>query len=141
MTVKTYDPAKVSVIFNGVPLHGFADGTFVRIERDEDMFTKVTGADGETSRAKSNNRGGFAAVILQQTSESNDHLAAFAEADEINNAGHGPLLVKDLNGTTLAFASSAWIKKKPNAEFGKEITDREWVIDCADLKYVPGGSL
>src|SRR5690554_4131808 len=39
MAVRTYDPQDVNVIVNGVVLTGFAEGTFVSIERDEESYT------------------------------------------------------------------------------------------------------
>jgi Bacteriophage KPP10, Structural protein ORF10 len=134
MGVKTYDPKLVVITFGGVPLSGYADGTFVVVEREADMFTKVTGADGQTSRAKSQNRSGSVTVTLQQTSPSNDALNVFANADELSNQGVKPLTVKDLSGRSESFSANAWIRKKPNQEYAKEITNREWVIDCADMK-------
>lgn len=139
--VKTYDPKQVVVSVGGIPISGYADGTFVNVTRDEDAFTKRTGADGEASRAKSNNRGGSITVTLQQTSLSNDALSALALVDENTGDGVVPVIVKDVRGTTLCYSSAGWIKKMPDAEFSKEIQDREWVIDCADLRFNVGGNV
>ena len=54
MSVRTYDPKAVAVLIGGVPIGGFADGTFISVERDNDTFQKVSGSDGIVSRAKSN---------------------------------------------------------------------------------------
>ena len=43
-TFKNYDPDGVLVVFNKIPMFGFAPGTFVRVERDEDTFSEVAGA-------------------------------------------------------------------------------------------------
>lgn len=140
MSVKTYDPAQVILNIGGVQMSGFADGTFITFERDEDAFTKHTGADGEVARAKSNNKSGSLTLTLAQTSSSNDVLSAFAIADELNNSGVVPALMKDLNGNTIAAAASAWIRKQPNSEFAKEISNREWIIDLARVDYTVGGN-
>jgi hypothetical protein len=140
MAVKTYDPKSVQVIIGGVQISGFADGTFLSIERDEDAFTKVTGADGETSRAKSNNKAGMFTLTLQQTSASNDVLTGFALADELNNDGVVPVLIKDNLGTTTVFTANGWVRRLPTAEFAKEITNREWTLDLADMTYFVGGN-
>lgn len=140
MGVKTYDPKQVVVSIGGIPISGYLDGTFIQVTRDEDAFAKKTGADGETSRAKSNSRGGSVTLSLAQTSLSNDALSALAAVDENTGNGVVPLLVKDVRGTSLIASASAWIKKLPDTIYSKEIEGREWVIDCADLQIFVGGN-
>lgn len=141
--IRTYDPKGVLVIVNGIPLYGFADGTFIRVERDDDMFTKVVGADGMTSRAKSNNKGGKITITLKQTSPSNDVLSGIALADEMTNAGVVPIMIKEMSkpvpSQSLAVSGFGWVQKQPVMEYGKEITNREWIFDCADLEIVTLG--
>jgi len=140
VAVRTYDPKAVSISANGIPIGGFADGTFVEIERSEDMFTKVVGADGETSRSKTNDRSGMITITLAQTSLSNDILSGLAYLDEVSNTGVFPVLVKDNEGNAIFFSEQAWIKKVAPASFSKGIENREWVIECADLDPFPGGT-
>lgn len=140
MPVRTYDPAQVIVSIGGAQMSGFADGSFVTVERDEDMFTKITGADGKTSRSKSNNKAGSLTLTLQQTSPSNDILQGFALLDELSNAGVVPVIVKDASGRATFFSACAWVRKTPNAEYAKEVNNREWVMDLADLDVFHGGN-
>lgn len=141
MAVRTYDPKKVLVIIGGVPMSGFSDGDFIKAVRDEDAFMKKVGVDGETSRAKNNNRSGSLTLTLMQTSLSNDVLSGFAAADELASAGVVPVLIKDLSGTTTFFSSDAWIKKMPEGGFGKEVGTREWVLDTTAIDAFIGGNL
>ncbi len=138
--VKTYDPKLVLVTIGGNPIQGYADGAFVSIVADEDAFTKVTGADGQTSRAKSNNTSARITITLKQTSPSNDVLNSIARADEIANAGVVPIQIKDLGGSTLFGAPDAWVAKKPDSEFSKEVGDRVWMIDTGSGNYEVGGN-
>jgi len=140
MPVRTYDPKRCLVIVGGVPMAGFADGTFVSVERTSDTFTKVSGADGIVSRAKTNDRSGSLALTLAQTSPSNDVLSGFARRDELLNNGIVPVTVKDLSGRSTYVAAFGWVKKPPVGEFGKEIADREWTLDLADLEVFTGGN-
>lgn len=140
MAVRTYDPADVIVSIGGVPMSGYADGTFVTVARDEDAFTKVSGADGEVSRAKSNNRSGMLTLTLLQTSMSNNVLSAFALADEIANAGIVPVLVKEIGTSTILMSGEGWIKKFPDVAFSKDVETREWVLDLATLNMFEGGN-
>jgi hypothetical protein len=140
MPVRTFDPKQTVFIAGGIPIGGFADGTFIAVERSNDTFSKVSGADGIVSRAKSNDLSGTITITLAQTSPSNDILTGFAQADEQTNNGVIPLSVSDLSGRANFVSAFGWVRKMPNAEFGKEITDREWVFDCADLNWFMGGN-
>ena len=140
MATRTYDPCEVIISVGGRPITGFAQTSKVNVERDEDAYTKYIGIDGEVSRAKNCNKSGTVTITLAQTSPSNDLLSELAEADEAANAGVVPVLVRDLNGTSLAAAPDAWVKRLAGANFGKEISDRSWVLDCGRLTLRPGGS-
>lgn len=138
--VYNYASDEVQIVVGGVTMTGLADGTFVSISRDEQAFTKVTGADGSTSRSKSANRAGTITITLKQTSPSNDVLTGFMLADEQNSDGIVPVMVKDTGGRTLSYASAAWVQQAPDQDFGKEINEREWVLDCARIDMFVGGN-
>ncbi len=140
MAVRTYDPKQVVVLIGGVPVGGFADGTFLNVTRTADTFTKHVGADGNTSRTKSSDRSGEMTITLAQTSPSNDVLSGFALADELSNNGIVPILIKDLSGRTALVSAFGWIRKMPDVEFGKEVADRAWVFDLADIETFIGGN-
>ena len=140
MPVHTFDPATVIVSIGGTPMSGLADGTFVIVSRDEDIFSKVSGADGEVSRAKSNNRSGSLTLTLIQTSMSNDVLSAIAVLDEISNTGIVPVFVKEIGTSTILMAGEGWVKKMPDVSYSKEIENREWVLDLAIVNMFEGGN-
>jgi len=140
MAVRTYAADEVRIIAGGVPISGLADGTFVTISRDEQAFNKVTGADGSTSRAKTANRAGSITITLQQTSPSNDYLSGLAIADEQGSGGVVPMLIKDESGRTVAATGAAWVQQAPDQEFSKDVSEREWVMDCARIDMFVGGN-
>lgn len=140
MAVKVYDPKQISIIVGGKILSGFADGTFLKVERNEQAYTLKVGVDGEGARAKNNNKSGKFTFTLMQTSSSNDVLSAYASADELGNAGAVPVLVKDHNGTSVATAATAWVQKLPDLEDAKEITMRTWVLETDELLMSIGGN-
>lgn len=140
MSLKSYDPKRVVLIIGGVPIGGYADGTFIMFERTADQYTKVAGADGEVARAKSNDRTGSFTITLMQTSDSNDVLSGIAKLDERLNAGVVPALLKEIDSTTSIFAGTAWVRKMPNVEYSKEITNREWILDVAESEAFVGGN-
>ncbi len=140
MGVKTYDPASLSIIFAGIPFEGFADGTIVTVARENPSFTMVTGSDGEGARAKSNDKSGTITVTLLQTSATNALLSELARLDELNGTGIAPIMVKDVSGTSVFQAETAWIEKPADAEFAREITNREWVFKTDNLDMLVGGN-
>ena len=140
MAVRTYDPKQVVVTIGGVPMSGYADGTFLVVDRDENAFTKVTGADGTSTRVKSNNRSGSMTLTLKQSSPSNDILSGFAALDELSNSGVVPILIKDLSGNSIFFSATGWVQKYPSSEFGKEINNREWILDLVDVDMFVGSN-
>ena len=140
MAVRTYDPKAVICSIGGVPMSGYPDGTFIEISRDDVAFTKVVGADGTTTRVKSNNTGGTLTVTLKQSSPSNDVLSAFAQADERANLGVVPILIKDLSGNSISFSATGWVQKLPDQIFANEINNRVWVFDLADVDIFVGSN-
>jgi hypothetical protein len=140
MAVFTYSAEEVQIIVGGVKISGLADGTFVTVSRDEQAYNKVTGADGTTSRARTGNRAGSITLTLQQTSPSNDTLSAFQAADEAADSGVVPVLIKDNSGNSLFYTSAAWVQQMPDSGFSKEVSEREWVMDCARIDAFTGGN-
>lgn len=141
MPTRTYDPALVNVSFSGLPLNGLAPDTFLKVSRSEDSFMPTVGAGGEVARAQSRNRLGEVELTLMATSQANDLLSAIANADELSGLGVGTIFIKELNGSTICMSESAWIKKMPDIERGKEIATVTWVFTCANLQMFIGGLL
>ncbi len=138
--MKEYSPKDVQVIFGGNIISGFADGSMVTISREVDGFTKHTGSQGEVTRVKSANKSGEASIMLAQSSPSNLILSAIEAADELTSNGILPFIVKDVSGKSIYFAGEAWIRKTPDSEFSDVVTDREWIIDFAEMLPIVGGN-
>lgn len=138
--MRTYDPGQVAIIAGPFNVQGFADGTFVTVEKDEDAFTLQMGTDGEGTRSKSNNDSGTITISLMQSSPSNADLSSLHQADLLNGGGIFPLMIKDGSGNSLYSAEQAFIAKFPSAEFGREAGPREWVIKTDKLIVFEGGN-
>src|SRR5688500_18008985 len=106
-----YHPDQVVLSFMGVTFRGYAEGTFIEIEREEDGLIDYTGSLGEVCRTKNLNLVGEVVVTLMASSPVNDLLTAIALADQQSGLNYGPLICKDLNGTMRCFSPEAWIKK------------------------------
>lgn len=139
--LKTYDPSNVQIIMGGHAVTGFADGTFIDISPDEQRYNKTVGADGETSRSRTNNRCKTITVTLKQTSASNDFFSGLALADETDNAGAVPIMIKEIGtGKTIGFAQAAWIENDPNVTYSKDVEDRAWTIATTNMDLFIGGN-
>jgi hypothetical protein len=139
--MKTYDFKQVQLIFGGNLITGFSEGAdVIMLEPMSDDFTLKVGADGETSRAKSNNNAFTLKIKLLQTSSSNDSLNAIRLADKLSNAGVKPLLLKDNNGNSLVAERQAFIGKGPAMGHGAEVGDREWLLILPNPEVNHGGN-
>lgn len=139
--VRTYDPKKIVMTFGPVIITGLAEGTFVTITQSGPSFEKVKGADGGVDRVNKNANDYSVAINIKRTSLTNDALSAIVIADKNTNTGKFPLVVKDLNGTSLFVAAQAWIAKEPDAEDGDSIANREWLFDTGIAAQFIGGNL
>ncbi len=135
-----YDPAQILMTFLGTPIIGYADDTFVEVERNEDAFTLHVGSDGETARSRSQNRSGTITFTLMQTSPSNDVLSAAAAADERTGTGIGPCFIKDNGGRSLVNAPNTWVRKLPTMGFAKQAGTRSWTLESDNIDALVGGN-
>lgn len=138
--MRTYIPSEVKTTFRGVEITGYAEGTFIEVERDEDGFMKYVGSGGDVCRTQNLNRSGKVTITLMMSASSNDVLSASYDLDDRDGNAFGPFSMKDLNGTTRVHSAEAWISKLPKVERGKEHATVQWVLECADLEIVVGGN-
>lgn len=138
--VRTYVASEVQVVIGTRALRGKSEGTFVKVARDEDSFTKKIGADGEISRAATSNKAGTIEVTLDQTSEDNAYLQGLMNTDENTKNGIVPAKVIDKSGTYVALCAEAWVRKPADAEKGRDVKERTWIIDCGELDMSGGGN-
>lgn len=139
--VRTYDPKRVNIILGSHIVSGLAEDTFISIEPNGDGTQSTAGADGEVARSLSHNPLNRVTLTLQQTSLSNDALSELLRLDRASGgAGVFPLQIRDLRGTTVFAASQAWVVQKPTVEFGSEVSEREWAIDCVETNAFIGGN-
>lgn len=140
LAVKTFDPKMVVITFGVIPISGYAEGTFVSVNRSGDAFAKSKGAGGDVERINRNQGDFEVTVTLQQTASTNAELSAALAADQVTNAGVFPLTIKDLLGKTLFFAPQAWIRKDPEWEDGDDLNSRAWTFDTGIGANLVGGN-
>lgn len=140
--VRTYDPKRINIVIGSHIVSGYGEDTFVSIEPTGDGTQATAGADGEVARSLSHNPLHRLTLTLQQTSLSNNALSDLLNLDRASGGGGiVPLQVRDLRGTTIFAASQAWVVQLPTVEFGAEVSEREWEIDCVATDAYVGGNL
>lgn len=138
-----YDADQIAIDMGGIQVDsGYADGTFVKIEKDAEAFIYIVGTDGSVTRSKTKNKVAKITFRLMQSSPKNDQLSALLITDLAapNGAGIVPFLLKDLNGTTLESAPHSWIQAFPDEEWDRGAKEREWMIIASDLNRFVGSN-
>lgn len=136
MAMRAWNIKDLAISLNAVPLDdgGYGEDEVMALEWAEDQFTAYVGADGEVSRAATNN--GLATVTLTyaHTAAANDRLTALLKADIAtpNGAGAGMFVARDTNGRLVVSAERAWVMAYPSVTVGKTIQTVEWKIQLAD---------
>lgn len=143
MGFKVYDSNQVKISIAGVPITGgFADGEFVRIERENDAFSDVVGTDGEVTRSKTNDNRATITISLMQTADANLSLSVLHNVDKLTTGGSGvgPVLIEDLNGIAIHESAQSWIMNEPDVTYDREAGSREWAIRCSNLIQLIAGT-
>lgn len=138
-TLRAFDPYEVKVTVLGQPIVGFSDDK-VMVERANNAWELVVGADGEATRVKSNDLSGTITITLQQTSPSNNLCSAIFQVDDKLSTGVVPISIQDNSGKTLVVAAKCYVEKMPDATFGKTHNDRVWVFRSNYIEYFLGGN-
>ncbi len=140
-TLRNYSPDQVVVSWNGITLTGFADGTFIEVEREVDTFTKKVGSLGDVARTKSLNKSGKITITLMDTHPVNDLLAFEIINDEALGVGYGAFLMKDLTGDTRVSATEAWCMRVPKVTRAQATGNVVYVFEAAAIFIQHGGSV
>ncbi len=141
MGLHQYDPKQVSLIFGGALITGFAEGSFINIEYNNDLFTLAVGSDGEATRSKSNNNSARVTVTLMPGSVGNALLNTAFQADKAGGAGALPLAITDRSTGSSFAAEGAWVVKDPGKDFQTEGQPMEWMLETDNLQSVYGAAV
>ena len=132
--MKTYRPSKLRLTL-GANAHGFDDGEFISVARNVEKTTLSVGADAEVTRTVSEDDTGTGTITLKQSSTFNGVLSGLLASQEIV-----PFLLKE--GLTTIAAGEAWVSNGPTVSYGKESTNRPWIITLSNMKtFFIGGNL
>lgn len=142
--MSTYDPKLFTAIVAALPIdaEAYADGEFIKLERDTDKFTDVAGTGGGVARARQHDDRATFTLTLLATSKANALLSTLynLDANSDGEAGVGPFLLKDRGGQSIHSAQACWIARPPDVTLDKGVPMRAWKIRIAKLKSFEGGN-
>jgi hypothetical protein len=112
LKVGSYDPREDTLTVAGITLTGFAEGEFINIETESDLWDDTSGSDGEVGRWRKVDQRGTITVTLLKTSESNTDLSLLMNADAKTGKGTFPVIMKSGSASNdVSSGSVAWIRK------------------------------
>lgn len=128
MSMKVYDPKKVTLIFDGEVITGMADDSMIKAEKSEDSMIPHVGVKGEVSVAVNGDNTGKITISLASTSPHNRTLTQKASSKTV-----AAISIVDMNeGGVSVSGSEAVIIKPPDVTYGKEVANQEVVFFVAD---------
>lgn len=146
--IGNYAPDEFTIVLSkGSFVHritGFADGTFVSMERLTPTSIPFQGiGDNSFGRVKRSKTAMNVAITLLMTSPSNTVLQQLqlADAAVVDNTWVVNCSMKDMSGQTVASSNTAIIQAPPTAMFGSEQTSREWHIYMFGSDLFIGGNM
>ena len=141
MALASYSPEDVVCLIGGViPISGFVDGTFISIRKASQTYETVVTADGRISRTQVENPLYTVNLTLSSVAQDNEILTALSFLDRKTSRGKVPLLIKDHMGTSMFYASLAWLEGVPEVSYGTDVNSRDWVFSCIGVTEVVGGN-
>lgn len=129
--LKTYDPQKVNLFYNGRQLRMFGDSLFT-LARDEDNVSLKKGCKGDSTYVINANKAGKLTVTLQQESPDITYIEQCAEKNTKGN-----LAITDANDSGTVFsAQNCMVQKLPDRARSKDAADVSVVFIIPDIKIM-----
>lgn len=141
MSLKSYNLKNVVCSFGPVVFSGYAEDDAITLTPESEIFTSKVGADGQTTRSRSNNDNYKATVRFMATSGARLSL----QEQTLRNAALSQVtypfqLTSPDTGETYS-SSQAYVEKLPDAAFGREASEREYTIYLPSCKVTVAEAL
>lgn len=128
MAIGRYDAKDVTLTVDGVYITGFADGTFIEAEKDEDNMDTSVGAQGDVVDSTINNPLGTITVTIQQTSPSVKYLTDLANSGDLVPV----YVISNNTPKEIIGGSQARVVKPGSVSFSDTAESREFEIRVYD---------
>lgn len=131
----SYDPAKVIVTIDSIPVIGFQDGDAIVVEKNEDFSNETVGIKGEVSRSINRNVSGTLTVTLQHNSPSIIQFEQMMRGSFPNDFPPVvPVAVYDASSAEGFGATWGWLKTDASHAFGDEVGSREYTFFLTSIR-------
>jgi len=155
MSVSTYSPSDVSVIYGLKHINGFTDGSFITIHRETPLFSHQRSMDGKVALSMQRFSTYTVTLTLSQTSDSNqflhslqklmmksltklDSTSPFSGLSSLsgikttvsNVISKLPFIIRDGSGNSVFFARDVWLDTEPDVVYSAGMESRVWTIKC-----------
>lgn len=126
----THDLKRVVLIVGTRRITGFGETDAVTIVTDENRYNKKVGADGQTTRSRTNNDADSVTITVHQTNiEAIKYLDSIAKLPSPLDVV--PISITSLNTLEKYASPQCWLQKDPDVSFHKDSGDRVYVFDTA----------
>jgi len=122
MPTNVYKPGILAITVGGFPGSGYADGEVAVLELNGEGVTMVVGTDGSVTFVLSADASGQLTINVKQDADFNRILGGMVAA-----RSQVKVTISDNLGFN-AFAKDCMVKKHPNWNYGKELSNRSWII-------------
>lgn len=132
--IKTYDLSTVQLAIGGFPISGYGQDGAISIAPAADIGEVSTGADGESTFSRSNNKDGVATITVKESSRGYRHLAALLKAQEaaVTIAPQPFFLIDPQNGDKISTPWSVFIQR-PTVDKNRTASDRVFVLHLGGI--------
>lgn len=137
----TYNSNRITLIFGGRLITGWADGDFCKVAYNQDHVMLTVGTDSIGTRSFSRDYSGTVEITLLASSPSNDYLSSVYLADQQSATGVLPFVLREAGGATLVTAESMWIKKQVDVSFSRQVSQRVWTLETDNMTVVAAGTV
>jgi hypothetical protein len=134
MSLKTYDSKLIVITFGPLIISGYAEDSIATLTPESEIFTAKVGADGQTTRSRSNNDNYKCSLRLMQTSDSQSQIQALTLRNSILSGITWPFKLISPTTRELYESSNAYLERNPDAEFGREAGEREYTFYLPSCK-------
>ena len=132
MAVKTYDFKQISASFGTVILSGFAEDDAITLTPEANIYDAKKGCDGQTTRSRSNNDDYKATIRFMATSDAKSQMQELTLRNAALSGLTYPFRLISNSTNEFYFSPEAWVEKLPDADFGREVGEREYTVYLPD---------
>ncbi|KZM54910.1 hypothetical protein A3Q35_13200 [Aeribacillus pallidus] len=126
-----YDASKVTVTAKNMNVTGFKKGTFVTANKDDELVTAESNAQGETTWTVNNSKLGTITITLNQTSPFCKFFNNLAKSRELF-----PIWVNDPSTREKRGGTKAMVTKQADATFSDGVEGRQYTIKVGDFDVI-----